>query len=227
MTNSREASRGSADPIYAKWVWRCGLAEVLGFGVAGLIAGLTIMAIGEPSNDLQRAIVLLGAMLGGLGEGLAVGLLQASVLDRAIVGFSKKRWIAATVTVAVLGWFLGMLPSTLVSVAEQDGADIVEPSLGALLLYATIFGGAAGLLFGGAQALTLKSVGWVVRLRWTGINGLAWAAAMPVMFFAAAMPPDESALVVFIASGVIGGAGAGGTVGLITGLEVRKLALVS
>jgi hypothetical protein len=72
---------------------------------------------------------------------------------------SGRRFIGITVTVAVIAWIIGMLPSTLASWLGSAGSastSATEPPLVLIVLAGAAGGAVAGAVFGGAQAWALR-----------------------------------------------------------------------
>ena len=192
---------------------------------AAVAAGLAFGVVGEPS-DVGTALVVLGlATLGGAVEGLAIGLLQHAVLRPWLPHLRRRRWVGVTVGVAVAGWLLGMLPSTLVSLggAQADAAPTTAgPQTWLMPLLGLGSGLIAGAFFGAAQAWALR--GQVYRPRvWVLANALGWAAAMAVIFTGASVPPAGWPLGWLLALGAVTGVLAGLAIGAVTGLFLPAL----
>jgi hypothetical protein len=211
--------------VWWHWVGANAWAEALGLGVSGAAAVLVL-----PRADGTTAGVVGGALLvvliAGLGEGGIVGVAQHRVLRAPLPGLRARRWIGATVVGALIAWTAGMLPSTLIDMAEVGNADasVPEPALWLQLSFAVALGSLAGPILGGAQA-------WVLRdhvrraWRWLPANAAAWAVGMPLVFLVAGgipptWPPAAIAVVAIVTLGVVGA-----TVGAIHGaVLVRMLA---
>jgi ABC-type antimicrobial peptide transport system permease subunit len=114
---------------------------------------------------------------------------------------------------ALLGYVLGYLPSTLMSMGESAGQiPSAEPPQWLVLVLASGLGAVAGAVLSFAQWLVLRGKAQRAVL-WIPANMLAWALGMPVIFqtmdWAFRMPALwESALVVaaglFIAGAIVG-----------------------
>ncbi len=194
---------------------------------AAVAAGLALGVVGEPSDPAGAAATLGLATLGGLVEGLAVGLFQHAVLHPWLTELTRRRWVGATVAVAVAGWFLGMLPSTLISLngAGEDATGTTSdlgPPLWVMPFVGVVVGLFAGAVFGAAQAWALR--GHVARPRvWIGANALGWAGAMAVIFTGAALPGTGWSLPSLLLLGAVTGVMAGLVIGAVTGLFLPAL----
>lgn len=152
---------------------------------------------------------LLIVVVGGIVEGLALGILQAAWMATRFPGLSRLWWVVTTVVVAGVGWTLASAPATL---GEASGP---QPALIVILVAAAGLGMAMGALMGAAQALVLRRVvshPW----RWVPISAVAWTPAM-VLIFAGATLPDATwptALVIVVAA--LTGLAAGAVLGLVS-----------
>ena len=201
--------------LWRDWTLSCAAGELIGIGVAAGVATLLLLTIGEPETGAERWGVLVAMVGAGAIEGTAIGFFQWRVLRRPFPGISARAWVGTTVAVAVIGWFLGMLPSTLAApnVAAQDPFD---PPLWMTALLATFTGLGAGLVFGLAQWGVLRrharnASSWIVA------NALGWGLALAWIYAAAALPAEGASLGTVIAIGSAGGILAGLSVGAVTG----------
>lgn len=195
-----------------RWVAANALGEFIGLGAVAALGFLFLRHTGEPANAVQ-ALTLAGAfvLLGAL-EGAVVGLAQRQVLRTRLPAI--RGWVHATVAGAMAAWAVGMLPSTLMSLApHQDNAAPVEPPLVMLLLLAAGLGAVAGPLLAAFQWLSLRAV--VARKAWLWLpaNAAAWTVGMPVIFLGAqanevtSSPPViavAAALALLLAGAVVG-----------------------
>lgn len=210
--------------FFRRWTLACGLAEFSGIGLAGLIAGLTIYWIGEPVAWAQKAAVLLAMMLAGAAEGWLIGTFQARVLREKIVNLSRPAWVRATMAVAVAGWLLGMLPSTLMAgqPADMPAAPPPDPPLWMVAMGAIGMGLVLGAIFGWAQQRVLRRY-----LRnsphWITANSLAWGAGLGWVYMGASWEQGGEPIWQLILSGVLSGLLMGLTVGLVTGWFLVKM----
>ena len=186
LVASRAAGRGH---LWWRWVAANSWAEVVGLGVSGAAAGLLLARAGGDAFSVVGAGVLV-VLLAGVTEGGVVGWAQHRVLRAPLPDLAARRWVGATVIGALAAWTLGMLPSTIIGVAEVGSAEMVaEPPLVLQLVLAVALGLAAGPILGGAQAWVLRD--HVARAwRWLPANAAAWAVGMPLVFLVAGgVPP--------------------------------------
>ena len=218
------ASFGGRRPGVAlrAWLWRMGLAELLGIGASGAVAAGYLAAFGEP-RTIATGFVFLGCMVAaGAFEGALLGLLPGRMLARAFPGLSVRRFAGFTLATAVGAWFLGMLPSTLQSGQPAVATPQVEPPLALVLGGTAVAGLFAGALMGGAQWLALKAViprAW----RWVAASALGWALALPLDMLAGMLPEAGDPLwkTVLVSAGL--GLSAGVLVALPTGWLLLRL----
>jgi hypothetical protein len=147
-------------------------------------------------------------VLGGLVEGFALGVAQATLLATVWPRLRTWRYVLVTTLVAGLGWAIGSLPG-----ATSDHAGGVDPPLGLVLLAAAGLGLLMGGLLGGAQAAVLRAV---VRHpgRWVGGNAAAWPFGMVVIFAGATRPGEDWPLASVLVAAAATGAAAGAVLGL-------------
>jgi hypothetical protein len=183
-------------------------------------AGLSAALVGEPHDWSSGLLVWAGSIAGGVLEGLAVGLLQFAVLTGWLPGLSRRRWLGATVGVALVGWAAGMaVPSFVVWQGEPSTGSSGAgggPPLWLMPFAGAVAGAVAGVVFGAAQAWALR--GQVLRpRRWVLANVLGWAAAMGIIMTGASIPNSPWPAGQLLALGGATGILAGLAIGAITG----------
>ncbi|MEO6533933.1 MAG: nitroreductase/quinone reductase family protein [Pseudolysinimonas sp.] len=164
-------------------------------------------------------LALLLVVGGGLVEGLALGLLQASVMAAWAPGLSRARWAIVTVLVAGLGWAAASAPSAL-SATSASGSGSASggdgPPLLIIIAGALALGAVMGAVLGLGQALVLRKLlphPW----RWIGVSSIGWAPAMLVIFVGATAPDGSWPLWVVVILGAATGLVAGAVLGAVTG----------
>ena len=110
MNNTRRAS----PPSLTRWTVLCGAAETVGMTAAAMAAKASQALPGE-RRGVAAAAGLSLVVLGGLVEGTALGLAQASGLKAWLPGLNLRRWVLVTVAVAGIGWAAASAPSALSS----------------------------------------------------------------------------------------------------------------
>lgn len=172
----------SKNNLWRRWIVANGLAELVGLGATFAAIGLLFSRI-----DTQHAAGILLAFLltvaSGAIEATLVGLAQWLAMQPAFPIIRRVAWWRATLIGALLGYALGYLPSTLMSMgAAVTQTPQVEPPQWVTLLLAAGLGAAAGAVLSFAQWLVLR--GKVRRAGlWIPANMLAWACGMPVIFW--------------------------------------------
>lgn len=214
------------NPYWRKWTLSCAAGELLGIGCAGAIAFAVNHAVGEPVTLAEKLTVPGCMLVAGTIEGTVLGWLQWRVLKEKIQTLTAKDWIGMTVLIAVLGWFLGMLPSLFFIPNEPNPTEAPAPSafenpwvFAALSISAGLV---LGALFGLFQWFALrkhvpKSANWI------GANALGWGAGLGWIYLFASLPTEQTPLWGNVLLGVTGGILAGVSVGAITGIFLLKI----
>jgi hypothetical protein len=188
-------------------------------------AALGMAVVGEPADTGAAAVVLLMAVAGGIVEGLAVGLLQHRVLRTWLPDLSRAKYVGGTVALAAAFWLLGMLPSTLLALApEEGGPPQDDPSMVMIVAISALGGALGGVAFGVVQ-------GWAMRghvphpWRWIRPNAIGWALAVAVITVGASSAPAGIAPLALVGYGALVGLLAGACVGAVTAQAIPSLAL--
>lgn len=209
--------------FWQKWVIANALGELIGLGAVFIVGYFYFNSLGEPQGVSALAGLAVLVVLLAVYEGAVVGLAQWRVLRIALPELPGRSWILATVVGAVIAWVLGMIPSTLFP-GNGEPVEAVEPPMLAVLGVAA----AMGLVLGSILAIAQW---WVLRkhvtkaLTWLGANSLAWAVAMPLIFWMVGATIGEHQTPAAVVLLVIGIGIAGGVVGAIHGtFLVRMLA---
>jgi hypothetical protein len=144
------------------------------------------VSAGGPATLGQALVSIAPAILAGAFEGLVVGWAQWSVLRCPLPGMRARSWIGATVLGAFAAWCIGMLPSTLRSLAPQSAAGQVGPSPFEGPLFYPL-----AMVMCAILSVVLGLPQWVVLRRWIAANSAAWALGMPVIFLVAGGVPQS------------------------------------
>ena len=211
------------NPIWRRWTLACAAGEIIGIGGAALLATAHLLLLGEPETTDQKLLQLVFMMAAGFVEGSLLGWFQWRVLGKIFPALPSKSWISYTVAVAVIGWFLGMLPSLfLFDTGPAVEVPAEEPSLYLVLGFALLMGLCLGGLFGLFQWLSFKK--YVQHTTsWIWANMLGWGVAMMVIFLAATWPDVDTPKIWVVVSGIVGGLLAGLSVGAITGVYLLRI----
>lgn len=199
------------------WARACVLAEMVGITAAATAARAATWL--TDAHDASALVALGVVVAGGLVEGTALGVLQASALRPRIGKRAGRRWAMATVLVAGLAWAAGSAPSALAPAADDRA-----PALALVLTGAAGLGALTGTLLGVAQAAAVRrSVGssW----RWAATSALGWTAAMPVIFLGATLPSTDWPTSLVVLLGAVTGAAAGTVLGVLTRGGAERLGL--
>jgi uncharacterized integral membrane protein len=198
--------------LMATWVLSCAAAE--GIGMTASSAAATVSQ--EPGIASRTALALSIVVLGGLVEGVALGVLQARALSRRWPGVARRRYAVVTVLVAGVGWAAGSAPAVLGG-ADAGGS---EPPLAQVLVGAAGLGVLMGAVLGYAQSTALR--GAVRRPgRWVIANTVAWLVVMPAIFFGASRPGEDWSVGSVLLFGLLTGILAGMLLGVFTGMWFR------
>jgi hypothetical protein len=207
-----------------KWTFFCAFGELSGIAIAGTIAFFVNTAVGEPQTLVQKLAVLISMLVAGAIEGSLLGWFQWKILKE-ITKIRKAEWMRATILVAVLGWFRGMLPSLFFVPPAGPEGSVGSGLFDDPLVFAAMCIGSGlvlGAIFGTFQYFVLRkymsNAAW-----WILANALGWGVGLGWIYAGASLPDEQSGLVLNIVAGASGGILAGLSVGVITGLFLRKL----
>lgn len=210
---------------WRKWTISCAAGELLGIGGAGAIAFAANRAVGEPVGITEKLIVLGCMLLAGAIEGTVLGWLQWRVLREKIQTLAATNWIGMTVLVAVLGWFLGMLPSLFFVPDEPNPTATSVPVFENPWVFAALSisaGLVLGALFGLFQWFALRKHA-PNSASWIAANALGWGAGLGWIYLLASLPNEQTPLWVNVLLGGTGGILAGLSVGAVTGIFLLKI----
>jgi hypothetical protein len=209
--------------LWLRWALANVAGEVLGLGLAGVVAIVMVLTIGEPGTALVTLMMAWVMIAAGALEGVIVGFAQWLVLRRRIRRMSRREWITATAIGAFAAWVIGMAPSTLMALNQSAGSS-PPPEISDAVRYAlaAVMGTASGMILGAPQWRVLRRYASGASL-WVWANAAAWAVGMPVVFIGAgASPAGASALSVALTV-VVTIAAAGASVGAIHGVALLWL----
>jgi hypothetical protein len=211
-------------PLWLQWVGANSVAEVLGLGATLAIDFVILWRVAAAQNLLASVAGILLVSASGAMEGVVVGLLQWSVLRHSFPGISRRAWVTATIIGAVIAWFFGSLPSTLMDMGgQQTGAAAAEPEISTVLLLAAAMGLFLGFILGYPQWRVLQravSSAWL----WIPANCLAWALGMPAVFAAIDLAQRSTSLAGVVLTLAVSLFLTGAVVGAVHGLVLVWLA---
>jgi hypothetical protein len=209
--------------LWLQWVIANVMGEVLGLGLAGVVATTMVLTIGEPGTALV-ALMMAGAMIAaGTLEGAIVGFSQWLVLRRRLHRLGQREWILATAIGAFVAWALGMAPSTLMAMKPNAGsAPPPEMSDAVTYAFAAVMGAALGTILGIPQWRALRGHVAGAAL-WVWANAAAWAVGMPVVFIGAGASPVGAPALSIALTVIVTIAAAGASAGAIHGVALLWL----
>ena len=212
--------------FHLRWTLNCAAGELLGIGFAGLLAFLANTTFGEPESLFAKLNVLLLMLMAGFIEGSLLGYFQWRVLKEKFSKLPMRVWMEWTIAVAVLGWFLGMLPSLFFIPANPDpsmqsgGIDFDNPWI--FVLLSVSMGLILGAVFGLFQWFALRKYAEKAEV-WILANALGWGVGLGWIFLFASLPDENSGIFFTVFVGAIGGILAGLSIGAITGLFLLRI----
>ncbi len=208
--------------LWLRWVGANALAELVGLGATFAIDFL-IISQSDGLGTLGSIVSILLVTASGAIEGSVVGLLQWLVLRRPFPEVARRAWVLATIVGAMVAWFFGSLPSTLIDMGQQSGEEVQEPAAAVVLLLAAGMGLVLGVVLAYPQWRVLRQV---VDNAWTWLpaNAIGWAFGMAIIFAAMDLAFKQATTAGSVA--VIAGALllAGAVVGAVHGLALVWLA---
>jgi hypothetical protein len=210
--------------LWYRWVGANAIGELLGLGLTFAVGYALMALLGEPSSLAGKLGQFLLMTATGVIEGGIVGGAQWWAMAPSFPSLTRRAWLLATIIGALVAWFFGSLPFSLIDISAQAGGQPVqEPPLALLLLAAAGVGAVAGVILSFFQWRTLRKVAsnaWI----WMPANALAWALGMPLIFAATSLiqadtPPAQIALA--LSTGILL---AGAVVGAVHGTFLVRLA---
>jgi hypothetical protein len=167
--------------LWLRWTVANGLAELLGLGATFATIGLLVSRI-DTGRITGILLTFALTVASGAIEATLVGLAQWWTMHPAFPKIKRFAWWRATLIGALLGYVLGYLPSTLMSMGGTAAqAAQTEPPQWLTLLLAAGLGAAAGAVLSFAQWLVLRRQAKRAG-SWIPANMLAWACGMPLIF---------------------------------------------
>ncbi|MEZ4710217.1 MAG: hypothetical protein R3A44_23640 [Caldilineaceae bacterium] len=210
--------------LWLRWVLANAVGEMLGLGATFAVLAFFSINLGNRSGVLVVLLSFLVAVFSGVLEATVIGLAQWWAMHPWFPAIGRRTWWIATLIGALVAYVLGYLPSTLMDLGAEAGAELVpEPPQWPVLLLAAGMGAVGGAVLSFAQW-------WVVRGKvdraawWMPANMLAWLVGMPIIFWAIdaaqkGQPPLQAGLLLAAALLVTGA-----VVGAIHGAFLVRLA---
>jgi hypothetical protein len=168
--------------LWLRWIIANALSEMVGLGATFAMIGLVSSRI-NTHNATGILLSFVIPVVSGAIEATIVGLTQWWAMHPWFPMIGHFAWWRATLVGALLGYVLGYLPSTLMSIGEAaTQTPQAEPPQWITLFLAAGLGAVTGAVLSFAQWLVLR--GKVKRAGlWIPANMLAWAFGMPVIFW--------------------------------------------
>jgi hypothetical protein len=202
--------------LWSQWVLANALAELLGLGTSALLwLGLIFNVEQRLGVMSAAAIVVVGSTL---LEGSAVGIGQWLVLRRIWPTLKWQQWWLGTAIGAFIAWTLGMIPSTLMSLAEETTTTTPAPEISDIVVWslAALMGLVLGPILALPQWFILRRhvahAGW-----WIPGNAAAWGLGMPVIFMGMGLIPEGAVTLTTLVIVLLSLALAGAVVGMVHG----------
>lgn len=172
---------GDKNILWLRWVAANALAELVGLGATFVAIGLLLSQIEQNTAGILLSFAITIAC--GAIEATIVGLAQWWAMRPWFPLIGRLAWWRATLIGALIGYGLGYLPSTLMSMNEvSTQTPVTEPPQWITLLLAAALGVVAGVVLSFAQWLVLRHKVERAGL-WIPANMLAWAFGMPIIFW--------------------------------------------
>lgn len=168
--------------LWLRWITANALSELIGLGTTFATIGLLSSKI-ENQQTIGILLSFAIAVACGAIEATVVALAQWWAMHPWFPRIQRLDWWRATLIGALLGYVLGYLPSTLMSMGEMaTQTPIVEPPQWVTLLLASGLGIVSGAVLSVAQWWVLRGKVRNARV-WIPANMLAWAFGLPVIFW--------------------------------------------
>jgi hypothetical protein len=216
--------RQTKTQLWWRWVVANAVGEMIGLGTTFGVGVAFFSLVGEPQAAGEA--LAFGAVMVATGaiEGTVVGLAQWMALRAGFPAVRRQAWILATLVGALVAWFLGSLPSTLMAMgAEEGAAPAAEPDTWLMLLLAGAMGLVAGVVLAVPQWRVLRRA---VDKAWWWLpgNSVAWFVGMPIIFALIDLVQRASTPLVAVLLMALGLALTGAVVGAIHGWVLVQLA---
>jgi NhaP-type Na+/H+ or K+/H+ antiporter len=213
VLKERDLETQSRFGLWGRWVLANAFGELLGLGLTFAAGYAVIAVLGEAQGTGASLGQFLLMTATGAIEGAIVGYAQWRAMQPDLARVTRRSWLLATIFGAIVAWFFGSLPFTLMNISQDASqAPIQEPPQALVLLLAAGMGIVAGAVLSFFQWRVLRralpKAGW-----WIPANSLAWMLGLPVIFAATgAIQPDTPpfqialmlALAILLAGALVG-----------------------
>jgi hypothetical protein len=171
--------------LWLRWVIANALGEMFGLGLTFAVGAVILSSLGDKQSVLIILVSFLVAVASGVFEATIVGMAQWWAMHPWFPMIARTAWWRATLVGALLAYVIGYLPSTLMSLGEQDSqaqTTVAEPEQWLVLLLAAGLGAAGGAVLSFAQCLIMRHKVPGASI-WIPANMLAWLVSMPIIFW--------------------------------------------
>jgi hypothetical protein len=170
--------------LWLRWVIANAASELFGLGLTFVVAAAGFTWLESQGGILSILAGFVFAVVSGIFEATLVGLGQWWAMHPWFPTIRRGDWWRATTIGALIAYFMGYLPSTIMSLGAESAssAPVTEPAQGIVLLLAAAMGLVGGAVLSFAQWLVLRK--HVQRTGiWIPANMLAWMVGMPLIFW--------------------------------------------
>lgn len=147
-----------------------------------------------------------------------MGIGQWLVLRRIWPTLKWQQWWLGTAIGAFIAWTLGMIPNTLMSLAEETTTTTPAPEISNIVVWslAALMGLVLGPILALPQWFILRrhvaQAGW-----WIPANAAAWGLGMPIIFISMGLIPAGAVTLTTLVIVLLSLALAGAVVGMVHG----------
>jgi hypothetical protein len=210
--------------LWLRWIVANAVGELIGLGTTFAVGFAIFSLLGEPRGTFGAIAMLLLLTASGSVEGVVVGLSQWWAMGASFPRIARRSWVGATLLGALAAWAFGSIPSTLMSMGQENTAQPPpEPETAFVLILAGGLGALAGIVLALPQALVLRrsvEKSWL----WIPANSAAWLVGIPIIFAAVDLVQKLSSILGQVAVFSIALLLTGAVVGAVHGLVLVRLA---
>ena len=211
--------------LWLRWVIANAAGELFGLGLTFAVAAAGFTWLERLGGILSILAGFVFAIVSGSFEATLVGWGQWWAMHPWFPKIRRGEWWRATTIGALIAYFMGYLPSSIMSLGAETAstAPVSEPPQSILLLLAAGMGLLGGAVLSFAQWLVLRKHvqrAWI----WIPANMLAWMAGMPLIFWGIdwIQRMDSTLQMVGVMAGILLAVGV--IVGAIHGYVLTRLA---
>jgi hypothetical protein len=113
--------------LYLRWVAANSFGEMVGLGLTFAI-GFGVVAVFGEWQGVLGTLLTFGLMVAtGAIEGSVLGITQWWAMYPWLPGLTRKTWVLATIYGALVAWFFGSLPFSLINMANPQFDPLAAP----------------------------------------------------------------------------------------------------